>query len=327
MHETQRNGTRTGTASLSCHCLVEGRPWHLRSGPDGGCSQWLRREMARCLQASRPASPEKQAATGSATKAFPGRTSTVDPSAEEEAGGSWLSHCSLDTVASGRGDPQELLCSLPSFTGLANLDRPGLDLPKARTTGERTRRTSHRKLAKERLAAHKKTRVRPGVASFFPTKAASCSSLWFVVLGPHAARHRSCTVGTGMTKRHRLGLYFDLSDHNVRTDDFEGFVRGLLSHLPHGFILVMDRWPVHRSGAGRFRRLFPRRVRIEWLPPYAPDLNPTEQVWNRSKYTDLANFVPDDVGSLRREVRKSMCHMCSEQSLLRSFFHKAGLKL
>lgn len=128
-------------------------------------------------------------------------------------------------------------------------------------------------------------------------------------------------------KRHRLGLYFDLSDHNIRTDDFEGFVRDLLSHLPHGFILVMDRWPVHRSGARRFNRLFSKRVKIEWLPSYAPDLNPTEQVWNRSKYTDLANFIPDDVASLRREVRKSIRHMRSEQSLLRSFFNKAGLDL
>ncbi|MBU0719532.1 MAG: transposase, partial [Planctomycetes bacterium] len=56
--------------------------------------------------------------------------------------------------------------------------------------------------------------------------------------------------------------------------------------------LVMDRWQVHRAGALRLLRSFPKRVEIEWLPAYAPDLNPVEQIWNRTKYTDLANYIP-----------------------------------
>jgi len=66
---------------------------------------------------------------------------------------------------------------------------------------------------------------------------------------------------------------------------------------------------------------------MEWLPPYAPDLNPVEQVWNRSKYTDLANYIPNDIGKLEKEVCESISHMCSQQSLLRSFFKKTILKL
>jgi len=144
------------------------------------------------------------------------------------------------------------------------------------------------------------------------------------------ARHDRLSAISAITvspKQHRLGLYFDLKQHNIRTDDFEAFVRELLCHLPHGLILVMDRWPVHRSGARRFRRRLPRRVKIEWLPPYAPELNPAEQVWNRSKYTDLANFIPDDIVDLSREVYRSIRHMRCEQSLLKSFFKKAQLKL
>jgi len=115
-------------------------------------------------------------------------------------------------------------------------------------------------------------------------------------------------------------------NHNIVTDDFEMFVAELLSHFPRGFILVMDRWMVHRSGAKRLQRRF-SRVDVEWLPPYAPDLNPVEQVWNRSKYTDLANYIPEDIGELEKEVCESISHMRSQQSLLRSFFQKAKLKL
>ena len=43
-------------------------------------------------------------------------------------------------------------------------------------------------------------------------------------------------------------------------------------------------------------------MHVEWLPGYAPELNPSEQIWNHDKYTDLANFVPDDIQHLARRV-------------------------
>jgi transposase len=128
-------------------------------------------------------------------------------------------------------------------------------------------------------------------------------------------------------RRHRLGLYFDIHDHNIRTDDFEHFVAGLLQRLPHGIILVVDRLPAHRSAARRFVKRFPRRIQIEWLPPYAPELNPDEQVWNHTKYDDLANYIPDDIQALRRAVRRSIRRSRGQQKLLRSFFEHAKLRL
>ena len=86
----------------------------------------------------------------------------------------------------------------------------------------------------------------------------------------------------------RLGLYFDIFDHNIVSHDFEQFVQQLLDRLPRGIILVLDRWQVHRSAVRRLLKRFPRRLQIEWLPAYAPQLNPVEGVWDRTKYTDLA---------------------------------------
>ena len=106
--------------------------------------------------------------------------------------------------------------------------------------------------------------------------------------------------------RRRLGLYFHVHAHNIRADDFERFVADLLRRLPHGLILVMDRWQVHRSAARRLIERFARRLRIEWLPAYAPDLNPDEQVWRHTKHADLANRVPEDVQTLGRSVRRSL---------------------
>ncbi len=126
-------------------------------------------------------------------------------------------------------------------------------------------------------------------------------------------------------QRRRLGLYFDIFDHNIVTDDFEMFVAAVLRRLKRPILLVLDRWSVHRSGVRRLLERFPKRVQIEWLPAYAPELNPVEQVWNRTKYTDLANYVPDDIVSLGREVAHSIRQTRSQQTLLRSFFRHCGL--
>lgn len=125
----------------------------------------------------------------------------------------------------------------------------------------------------------------------------------------------------------RLGLYFGLQDTNICADDFEQFASQLFAHFQKGVILVIDRWMVHRSAVGRLKKRFRRRFCVEWLPAYAPELNPVEGVWNRSKYVDLANYIPEDVCELGRAVCRSLRHTGSEQKLLRSFFKHAKLRL
>ena len=127
--------------------------------------------------------------------------------------------------------------------------------------------------------------------------------------------------------RRRLGLYFDIHDHNINTDAFEAFVRWLRHQIRRGIVLVMDRWSVHRSGVRRLQSRFGSKVQVEWLPAYAPDLNPVEQVWSHTKYADLANYIPDDIDALAEAVMHSIEQTGCRQALLRSFFHHAGLKL
>lgn len=128
-------------------------------------------------------------------------------------------------------------------------------------------------------------------------------------------------------KRRRLGLYFDIHDHNIRTDEVDGFIRRLRRRFPKGIILVMDRLAAHRSAAKRLVARFGRSVDVEWLPPYAPELNPVEQVWGHTKYADLANYIPDDVLELACEVIDSIEATSRDQGLLRSFFKHAQLRL
>jgi len=128
-------------------------------------------------------------------------------------------------------------------------------------------------------------------------------------------------------ERRRLGLCFDIHDHNIDTDTFESFVRWLRRRIRRRIILVVDRWSVHRSGVRRLLDRFGSQVQVERLPPYAPELNPVEQVWSHTKHADLANYIPDDVAALAEAVSNSLDQASTNQKLLRSFFHYAELSL
>jgi len=123
----------------------------------------------------------------------------------------------------------------------------------------------------------------------------------------------------------RIGLYFAVQETNVTADDVEAFLRQIQRSLRRKLIVVMDRWAVHRKAA---RNLFgDRRFWIEWLPPYAPDLNPVERIWSHTKYGDLANYIPEDLIDLEVELEYSMDQTRQRPELLRSFFHAAKLEI
>jgi transposase len=127
------------------------------------------------------------------------------------------------------------------------------------------------------------------------------------------------------SQRRHLGLYFAVHRRNVQTADVEAFVRRVQRALRRPLVIVMDRLPAHRAAAKRLAA--DPRFAIEWLPAYAPDLNPVEPAWSRTKYTDLANYVPDDLLDLEIEAELSLDSTRENQELLQSFFHAARLNI
>jgi transposase len=145
------------------------------------------------------------------------------------------------------------------------------------------------------------------------------------------ARHDRLSVCGALTcspQRQRLGLYFRLHPHNIRTPDMRAFLSLLQRHLRRPLLLILDRWSVHRGAVrGLAAQRPPWLVAVAWLPPYAPELNPTEQVWNQTKYRDLANYLAEDLGALHEAVGFSLASQRYRPPLLRSYFRYAKLKL
>jgi transposase len=126
-------------------------------------------------------------------------------------------------------------------------------------------------------------------------------------------------------RNHRIGLYFVVYERNVTAEEVKAFLRDVQRSLGRKLIVVMDRWAAHRKAA---KELFgDRRFWIEYLPPYAPDLNPVDKLWGHTKHDDLANYIPDHVLDLEWELECSFDQTSGRPELLRSFFHAAELEL
>lgn len=126
-------------------------------------------------------------------------------------------------------------------------------------------------------------------------------------------------------RRRRLGLYFAIHERNIKTAEVEAFIRRVRRQIRRDLVIVLDRLAAHRSAAKRLSQ--DERFKFEWLPPYAPDLNPVEAVWSRTKYTDLANYVPEDKDDLATEAELSLEDTQGDPALLQSFFQAAELTL
>ena len=126
--------------------------------------------------------------------------------------------------------------------------------------------------------------------------------------------------------RHRTFTYFaNRIDGYFSALEVVEFLRYLLRSLPGKVIVVRDGGPNHKGPP--VRSFLPRNKRLwlEALPPYAPERNPVEQVWSWLKYSQLANFVPDDLAELDDKILDRLIHLKCNPKLLRALWDGSEL--
>lgn len=68
-------------------------------------------------------------------------------------------------------------------------------------------------------------------------------------------------------------------------------------------------------------------LQVEWLPAYAPELNPVEMLWNHTKYGDLTNYLPVDKFALHLSITTSIQNARQNSDPLFSFIRYTRLNL
>jgi transposase len=90
--------------------------------------------------------------------------------------------------------------------------------------------------------------------------------------------------------------------------------------------LIWDNLPAHHR---RAMRQFLARQRdwlvVEYLPAYAPELNPVEGLWANLKRVELANLLAGSVDDLARAARRGIGRIRAAWHLPYSFLHHSGL--
>ncbi len=100
------------------------------------------------------------------------------------------------------------------------------------------------------------------------------------------------------------------------------FLEALLRDVRGRIDLIVDKHPAHVAAATtRFLQKHAHRLRMHFLPGYAPDLNPDEHVWNYVK--GIFRRDPVRPGEhFEDAVEHSMIRVQSDRNLVQSFFGK-----
>src|SRR5215203_605065 len=123
-------------------------------------------------------------------------------------------------------------------------------------------------------------------------------------------------------------LYTLVRDRALNSTDSVRFLKHLRREIKGKLRVIWDGSPIHRKEVRRFMAEGgAKHIGLEWLPAYAPDLNPAEGVWQQLKNVELRNVTCQNLAQLRLELGLAIMRLRNKPHLVRSFFAAAGLSI
>ena len=120
-------------------------------------------------------------------------------------------------------------------------------------------------------------------------------------------------------------LYQTFPNTHVDAELYSFFLRQLLRAVRGQVVLVHDRGNMHRGPLIRELQADFARLHLHDFPPYAPELNPVEYLWNWCKHKRLCNFAAHNLTELENAACECLDDAGHDQHRLRSFFWSSPL--
>lgn len=141
-----------------------------------------------------------------------------------------------------------------------------------------------------------------------------------ILHSPLTHAHYSVISGIGQDG----SLYAQVQESSFKGPDIVGFLRHLLCHVKQKILLIWDGCPIHRSKEVKkfLADENSGRIHIERLPPYSPELNPDEGVWQYLKCVLLKNVCCQNMQVLGQKLRKAIRVLRRRRMVISSFFNK-----
>jgi transposase len=113
----------------------------------------------------------------------------------------------------------------------------------------------------------------------------------------------------------------------VAAEQFCEFLRRLVFNAERPIFLILDGHPVHRSAKVKhFVDSLKERLHLFYLPPYSPELNPDEWVWNDLKNNGIARMSVTGPDDMKQKVVSHLKFLQRNPVLIRSFFQAPTTK-
>lgn len=116
-------------------------------------------------------------------------------------------------------------------------------------------------------------------------------------------------------------MQYSLSEKTIDSNRFIKFLKQLIQNRENPLILLADRVPFHRSKKVRdFVKKNRSKLRIYFLPRYAPDFNPDEQVWNEMKNNRIGKETILNKSDLKERLKSELASLQKATNRIISFF-------
>lgn len=121
-------------------------------------------------------------------------------------------------------------------------------------------------------------------------------------------------------------LVFKLHQKRITSVEIIDFLAQLLKHHKNRhLVVVMDRATPHTCKNTKTFIHKQKRLHIFYLPPYSPDFNPDEQVWNYLKHEELKSHQARTTDQLHTLANSKLDTMSKNPNLLQGIFFRCHI--
>lgn len=152
------------------------------------------------------------------------------------------------------------------------------------------------------------------------------------VLAHRVAHREKVSVAASLWKTQRRNQvrlhYWTYPNTYITAEDYADYLRDLMQERFRGqpVLLLHDEGHMHwGEPIEEVLEDFPL-LWLEFMPTYAPELNPVEAVWNHLKCDQLANFAPIDALHLATVLNLALLPLHDDQARLQSFLAASPLQ-
>lgn len=136
----------------------------------------------------------------------------------------------------------------------------------------------------------------------------------------NACKYKHLSVASGISEAG--DLIYQIQEESFKGEGIVDFVRKITEEIKGKLLLIWDGAKIHRSEAMK-KYLNEQQNDHVWLvkiPPYSPELNADEQVWNYIKHIEMKNVCCKGITELKMKVINVLENLKRKKELIQNFF-------